>query len=98
MQIDRNLALGSYLVVGAGLANAADQTILGNSFLSKNPGTADQRKLVAKAKEKQSPNTIVGNPTSSGGTLTVTENGGTPTVGVYNLPAGTSSITGKPFW
>ena len=94
----RNLALGSLLLFGAGLAHAADQTILGNSFLLKNPGPVDKRKVIAKAKESNSPNTIMGNPTVAGGTLTVTANGTTPSSQVFPLPQGTSPSTGKPFW
>ena len=96
--MNRKIALGSLLVFGAGLAYAADQTILGNTFLVKNPSTAAKRKIIGKAKESGSPNTIVGNPTVSGGSLTITANGGTPSAQVFALPQGTSGITGKPFW
>jgi hypothetical protein len=96
--MNRKLALGSLLVFGAGLAYAADQTILGNTFLVKNPSTADKRKIIGKAKESGSPNTIVGNPTVTGGSLTITASGGTPSAQVFLLPQGTSGITGKPFW
>jgi hypothetical protein len=96
--MNRKIALGSLLVFGAGLAYAADQTILGNTFLVKNPSTAAKRKIIGKAKESASPNTIVGNPTVSGGSLTITANGGTPSAQVFALPQGTSGITGKPFW
>src|SRR5262249_54453720 len=39
----------------------------------------------------------VGNPTSSGATITIRANGGTPSEQTFNLPQGTSS-SGKPFW
>ena len=98
MHIKKTLAFGSLLVLGAGLAYAADQTILGNTFLVKNPSTSDKRKIIGKAKESGSPNTIVGNPTVSGGTLVVTASGGTPSQQPFALPQGTSGITGKAFW
>jgi hypothetical protein len=98
MQMKRWFAFGSLFVFAAGLAYAADQTILGSSITVKNPnGTNAARKITGKAKEKGSPNTIVGNPTTLGGSLTVSAGGGTPSTQVFPLPQGTS-ITGKPFW
>ena len=79
-------------------AHAADQTIRGNQLLVKDPSTADKRKVVTKAKETTSPNTIVGNPATSGATLQIRANGGTPSSQTYSLPTGISGITGKPFW
>jgi hypothetical protein len=101
MQISRKFAFASMIVLGAGLAYAADQTILGSSFLLKDPkGIADttKRKVVGKGKEKGSSNTIVGDPTATGGSLTVSASGGTPSAQVFALPQGTSGITGKQFW
>ena len=98
MQIHRKVAIGSFVVLAAGLAYAADQTILGNQLLVKNPSTTAKRKVVGKAKEVGSPNTIVGNPTVTGGVLVVTASGGTPSSQTFLLPQGTSGITGKQFW
>jgi hypothetical protein len=98
MQIKRWYAFGSLLVFAGGLAYAADQTILGNSITVKNPSTPDKRKVTGKAKEKGSSNTIVGNPTTLGGSLTVSAGGGTPSSQIFALPQGTSGITGKQFW
>ena len=56
----------------AGWANAADQTILGRSFLVKNPGSPEKRKVTGAAKEVDSPNTLTGDPTvhgSAGGAI-----------------------------
>ena len=56
----------------AGYTHAADQTILGRSFLVKNPGSPDQRKVTGAAKEVGSANTLVGDPTvpgSAGGAI-----------------------------
>jgi hypothetical protein len=98
MQIKRFYAFGSLLVFAGGLAYAADQTILGNSLTVKNPSTPDKRKVTGKGKEKGSSNTIVGNPTTLGGTLTVSAGGGTPSSASYVLQTGNSMVTGKPFW
>lgn len=68
-------------------AYAADQTILGSSLQVKNPGTQYKRKVVVKAKEKASPNTIVGNPVANGATLTINVQGGTVSQQVITLPA-----------
>ncbi len=76
---------------------AADQMILGTGFQVKNFGTPDQRKVDVKAKEKASPNTIVGDPAMNGATLTVRANGTNPSQQIIALPQGTTS-TGKPFW
>ncbi len=78
--------------------HAADQTILGAGFQVKNPGTPDKRKVQVKAKEKGSPNTIVGDPVTGGGaTLTIRANGTTPSQQVIPLPQGFNA-KGKPFW
>jgi Lamin Tail Domain/Thrombospondin type 3 repeat len=80
------------------VARPADQTILGSQLSVKDPSTPDKRKVVAKAKEAGSPNTLVGDPTTSGATLTVTLDGANPGSETYNLPAGISPMTGKAFW
>ena len=98
MQISKKLALAGVAVFAAGLAFAADQTILGKSFLVKDPSTPDKRKIVGKGKEVGSPNTINGNPAMSGGILIVEADGGSSTEQTFNLPQGTSGITGKQFW
>ena len=96
---NRKIVLATILAFSGSLAaHAADQTILGNQLSVKNPSTPDKRKVVLKAKEKTSPNTIVGNPTATGASLTVSANGGTPSTQTFPLPQGTSGITGKPFW
>lgn len=77
---------------------AADQTLLGRQFVLKNPSTPEKRKITLKAKEFGTDNSIVGDPVANGATLTVTATGGTPTSQTYDLPAGTSTATGKPLW
>jgi len=97
---NRKIVLATILAFSGSLAaHAADQTILGNQLQVKNPSTPDKRKVVVKAKEKLSPNTIVGNPVASGASLSVVANSALPGVPqVFALPQGTSGITGKPFW
>ena len=85
------------VLLGATIASAADQTILGSQLLVKNPGAAEKRKVVGKAKESASPNTIVGEPTAAGATLTVRADGTTPSEQTFALPQGTDA-KGKPFW
>jgi hypothetical protein len=89
------------LAVAGSLALAADQTILGRVLTVKNPGDPIKRKIVGVGKEKASPNTIVGNPTTigptGGGIVRVIANGGSSSDQSFALPQGTSS-SGKPFW
>src|SRR5262245_21258647 len=99
----RNLIVPGTLILALGvttapIARASDQTILGNQLLVKNPSTPDKRHVVAKAKEKGSPNTLAGDPVMSGATLTITLDGGTPSQQTYSLPTGQSGLTGKSFW
>jgi hypothetical protein len=96
------IVCGVVLAIGGGSASAADQLVKGKSFIVTDPmpGVDPTKRLIsAAAKEIQSPETIVGNPTlpGGGGVLTVIANGGTPTSQVFNLPQGTNS-TGKPYW
>jgi hypothetical protein len=85
------------LLLGATAVHAADQTILGSQLLVKDPGAAEKRKVSAKAKEKASPDTLVGDPTADGATLTVRADGATSTEQTFPLPQGTNA-KGKPFW
>ena len=92
------LSLAAIGILASG-APAADQTILGNKLIVKNPVPSDatKRKVIASAKEKGSTNTIVGNPTTLGGVLVVQLFGTTPSSQLFSLPQGTGS-TGKAFW
>ena len=74
----------------AGLVYAADQTILGKQLQVKDPKpgiNATKRTILAQGKEKGSPNTIVGDPTVAGATLTVFANGTTASSQTFSLPA-----------
>src|SRR6185369_11370220 len=94
------VVLASILFVAAAatVLRAGDQTILGQKIQVKDPGAVEKRKIVAAAKEKLSPDTLVGDPVANGAFLTITAAGGTPSSQTYPLPTGTSSISGKPFW
>ncbi len=89
-------ALVVVLALG-GSAAAADQTILGNQLLVKDPGVATKRTVSSTAKERTSANTIVGDPRLGGAVLEITVNGGAASAQRFDLPQGTAS-TGKPFW
>jgi len=78
-------------------AQGADQAILGKLLLVSNPGSADKRKVVVKAKDPASGDTIAGDPTLNGATLVVDAIGGSTNSETYQLPAGMSA-GGKPFW
>lgn len=80
------------------LALAAEQLVLGNKLLIRDPGTAEKRKVLVKAREKGSTNTIVGDPATNGATLTITANGATASSQLFTLPGGASPTTGRPFW
>lgn len=89
------IALATLIAAPVG---AADQTILGSIFQVKDPSVNPiHRKAQVKAKEKASPNTLVGNPVTSGATLTIRVAGGTPSQQIIPLPQGMAS-NGKPFW
>jgi hypothetical protein len=83
----------------AGPSLAADQTILGKTFLVKDPkpGDVSKRLISTVAKEKGSPNTIEGDPTIIGATLTLIANGGDSSSQAFLLPQG-FNVKGKPFW
>jgi len=97
------LFLAPLLLAFATGALGADQTILGSKMQVKNPKPADasKRSVIASATEKNSPDTLVGDPTlagsAGGAVLGVIANGGTSTARAYLLPQGTSA-KGKPFW
>jgi len=80
------------------VARAADQTVLGRTLVVKNPSTPERRSVTAKASEKHSDATLVGDPTAGGASVTFTLDGPTPSAAAFPLPAGTSGVTGKPFW
>jgi hypothetical protein len=102
-RVSRFLALGIAAVgLLASVAHPGDQTILGKSITVRGtPSDPTRRTVKGSAKERPSPNTLVGDPTQAGNAggavLTIAVNGGTPSSQVFVLNQGTSS-TGKPFW
>jgi hypothetical protein len=87
----RGLLLLAFLVLPAlPVAHAADQTVLGSTLVVKDPGTPAKRKITVKAKETASDDTLVGDPTTGGATVTITATGGTPSSQTFTLPAGVS--------
>jgi acetyl esterase/lipase len=81
-----------------GPVRAADQAVLGRSFVVKDPSTPERRKVTAKAKEPATDATLVGNPVANGASVTITADGANPSTQTFALPAGTSPARGKPFW
>lgn len=79
------------------LAHAADQTVLGKLLQVKDPGAPEKRKVLLKAVEGSTDNTLVGDPTASGATVSISLYGGTTASQVFALPQGTNA-KGKPFW
>ncbi len=62
------------------------QTVLGKRLVLRNPGAADQRKVVGRAKEPNSDNVVLGNPVANGASLQIIANGGTSSSQSFSLP------------
>ncbi len=92
------LLLGLLFLPTLPLAQAADQTVLGDTFVIKDPGTPVKRKITVKATEKATDDTLVGDPRVVGATVTITASGASPSTQTFTLPGGNSPTTGKPFW
>jgi len=101
--VSKFVAAAAGLACAAGLAFAADQTILGKSLTVKQkPGDATSRKITGSAKEKGSSNTFVGDPTvasanpnSPGGAfLDIFANGANSTSQRFALPNGSWKASG----
>ena len=85
-------AVVAVLVLGAFVGTAAaSQTILGKSFVVKDPKPGldpSKRKVVALGKELASPNTVIGDPVGNGATIQIIANGGVNSSQTFSLPAG----------
>src|ERR1051325_3888112 len=79
-------------------AHAADQTVLGRTLTVRDPSTPYKRRIAVRAKEPNTDDTLVGNPVAAGASVTITVNGATSSSGTYQMPAGTSPRTSRPFW
>ena len=85
----------------AEVAAAATQTIRGTGMVVEDPLPGinpSKRRVLVKAYEKLSPDSIVGDPIANGATLQVVVNGATSTTQTFTLPAGPPPISIGPGW
>jgi hypothetical protein len=76
------------VMLAGGIAYTADQAILGRVMTLKDPSNRPNAgSVVGRGKEKHSPNTVVGDPTVGGATLSVFANGATASSQTFTLPA-----------
>ena len=94
----RLLLVASFVLSVLTVARAADQTVLGSALTVKDPGASAKRKITVTAKESATDDSLVGDPTAGGATVTITANGASPSAETYTLPAGTTPTHPKPFW
>ena len=83
-----SLALLGVALLMPATTRAADQMILGSKAQVQNSSTPDKRKITFAAKEKESPNTLVGDPVANGATLTIRLTGGAFDGETFNLAPG----------
>src|SRR5262245_12688905 len=94
------VALLMGLVASTSPVGAAEQLVLGKSFVVKDPAPgldASYRSLVISGKERTSNDGIVGDPVTNGATLEVVANGATSAAQLFVLPAG-ASMNGSAGW
>jgi hypothetical protein len=95
------VGIAAALLLGGGVALAADQTILGRGMVVSDPlpGVNPSRRYIkVTAAERLSANTVVGDPLASGATVQVIVNGGTSTSQTFTLPAGAPTVSTGPGW
>ena len=88
------------LGASASRSGAAEQIVLGKSFVVKDPTPglhASLRSVVIFGKERTSIDTIVGDPVTRGATVEVVANGTTSTDQLFTLPAG-APVNGSAGW
>jgi hypothetical protein len=68
------LLLVTLFVFPFSVAHAADQTERGSVLVVKDPSTAAKRKIIVKATETASDDTLVGDPTANGASVTIAVN------------------------
>lgn len=78
-------------------AFAADQQILGRQLLVQAPSTPEKRRIAGDAREWPTSNSVVGDPTVYGATLTIRVDGANPTEQTFPLPQ-RMNRSGKWFW
>lgn len=93
----RGVLAGVLVLSGVAAAAAAEQTVRGSALIVRDPGAPAQRQIVVKAKERDSGDTLVGDPVVGGATVTIRVDGATPSEATYALPAGTGT-DGKAHW
>lgn len=103
-QLPKLLAVVAGVVCAAGVGLAAEQTILGNSLIVRDPEPGvepTKRKIRVTGREKNSANSLAGDPTqmgsAGGAVLEISANGGSASRQAFTLAQGMSS-TGRPFW
>jgi NHL repeat-containing protein len=87
-------------VLGSHGAWGATQTVLGKSFVVKDPAAGaddSKRTVVALGRELTADDTLVGNPVASGATVDIIANGTTSTTQTFVLP-GVALAAGQPGW
>ena len=89
--------LWGLLLLALPAAHAADQTVRGTSLVVRDGGTPAKRKIVVKARETATDDTLVGDPTVSGAEVTITVDGASSSNQAFPLPQGLSAKQ-KPFW
>jgi len=89
------LAALAISLLASGPADAGTQAILGKKLqLKDTPGVPAKRRIIGSGQERQSANTVAGNPTTSGAALTVIANGGRSSSQTFDLPSsGWSAIS-----
>jgi len=83
--------------VAVAAAHAEEHRLLGGEILVRDGGTPASRRVIVSAKELESDDTIVGDPTVAGAWLTIALDGATPTEQSFPLPS-TTTGTRRPFW
>src|SRR5262249_53357923 len=79
------------------VARAADQTILGRTFVVKDPDPGvdpSARGIVALGKELLTDDSLVGDPLANGATIEIIANGMSPTQQTFTLPPGAYAAGG----
>jgi len=94
-------AAAALLLLTASVASAATQTVLGRSFVVRNPspGGASERTVVVSGRGTASDAALVGDPLANGATLQIIANGAMPTrQSTLVLPPGPYARTSRAGW
>lgn len=91
------LLAGALLLATPQLGLGASQTILGKSLVVTDRGDPSSRTVFVRAKERDSSDSVVGDPVANGARLELITEGDNPTRQSFELPTGMTS-DGQPFW